>query len=91
MGLVHQRSSEWTSALRFHQLDQQISQEMGDVAGRGRALANMGETYEAMEDRSEKAMECFENLLQVATDADDAGLKTKAFENLGMKYFPYLS
>ncbi len=84
MGNVHQKMSDWKSALRFHQLDKQISEECGDVRGQARSLSNLGETYEAME-KADKAMECFEAFLRIASETGDCGLKTKAYGNLGKK------
>ncbi len=79
---MHQRRSDLAGALLHHRLDLRLSRERGDALGRARALANLGETHEAAEE-GDRAAECYEEGLQAAMEADDAGSKIRAFENLG--------
>ena len=82
LGEVFQAMGQASTALRYHQMDLNIAQKLGDKTAHIRACANIGATIESLKE-FDKAKSYHEQLLNVATLVNDRVSKIKAFSNLG--------
>lgn len=80
--MVHQKMFQWNSALQYHQLDLDISQANDHKEGQIRAMANIGATYEGMDDM-DKALIAHENYLDLALQTNDITAQTRSLGGLG--------
>ena len=82
LGGVYQAMDQHDQALKYHMLDLEIGQRIGDKPAQIRASGNIGATYESMGDY-DKAGSYHDQLLNIATLVNDREAKIKAFSNLG--------
>lgn len=82
LGLVHHKMGDFTTALKYHTRDLEISDQSNDPTGQARALGNIGAAYEGMAEL-EKAIGYYEQLLSVANAINDPTAKTQALGSLG--------
>lgn len=68
--------------MKYHQLDLEVSEAIGDKTGQSRALGNIGEVHEG-KGELQLATDFFDKLLQVANTTNDNVAKTKALASLG--------
>lgn len=73
---------DFTTALKYHTRDLEISDQSNDPTGQARALGNIGAAYEGMAEL-EKAIGYYEQLLSVANAINDPTAKTQALGSLG--------
>lgn len=82
LGQVYQQMGEYSTALRYHQADLDIAEELGLAAIQGRACGNLGSVHESL-GNLEEAVRYQEQHLSVAAQTNDKLAKTMAFSSLG--------
>lgn len=82
LGQVYQQMGEYSKALRYHQADLDIAEELGLAALQGRACGNLGTVHESL-GNLEDAVKYQEQHLSVAAQTNDKLAKTMAYSSLG--------
>lgn len=73
---------EYSTALRYHQSDLDIAEEIGLAPLQGRACGNLGSVHESL-GNLEEAIRYQEQHLTVAAQTNDKLAKTMAYSSLG--------
>lgn len=82
LGQVYQQMGEYATALKYHQVDLDIAEEMSLAGLQGRACGNLGSVHESLGNLDE-AVRYQEQHLSVAAQTNDKLAKTVAFSSLG--------
>lgn len=82
LGTVHQQMGQYTTALRYHQQDLEMAEELGLPALQSRACGNLGAVHEAL-GNFEQAVRYQEQHLSIAASTNDQLAKTLAYSSLG--------
>ena len=82
LGKVYHDMADYTSSLRYHQLDLSIAEELNITASQGRAYGNIGSVYETL-GNFEQAVMYQEQYLSIAAQINDKVAKTNAYSSLG--------
>lgn len=82
LGTVYQQMGEYATALRYHQNDLDIAEQLGVPSIQSRACGNLGAVHEAL-GNFEQAVRYQEQHLSVAASTNDQLAKTLAYSSLG--------
>lgn len=82
LGTVYQQMGEFSTALRYHQQDLEIAEQLSIAALQSRACGNLGAVHEAL-GNFEQAVRYQEQNLSVAASTNDQLAKTLAYSSLG--------
>ncbi|WP_371259651.1 CHAT domain-containing protein [Calothrix sp. 336/3] len=85
MGIAYYSLGDYQKAIEFHQQGLAIAKQIGDKAGEGRALGNLGSAYHSLGDY-QKAIEFHQQRLAIAQQIGDKAGVGKALGNLGNAY-----
>lgn len=82
LGTVYQQMGEYTTALRYHQQDLEMAEELNLATLQSRACGNLGAVHEAL-GNFEQAVRYQEQHLSIAASTNDQLAKTLAYSSLG--------
>lgn len=82
LGTVYYHMGDYNTAMRYHQNDLQIAEELSMSNLQSRACGNLGTVHEAL-GNFEQAVRYQEQHLQVAAGTNDQLAKTLAYSSLG--------
>lgn len=82
LGTVYQQMGEYATALRYHQQDLEMAEQLNLPMLQSRACGNLGAVYEAL-GNYEQAVHYQEQHLSVAASTNDQLAKTLAYSSLG--------
>ena len=82
LGVAYRSLGDWGKAIEYFTENLAISQEAGDRAGEGSALANLGIAYDSLGDVS-KSIEYHTKCLAIAQELGDRSGEGMAYGNLG--------
>eukprot|EP00051_Salpingoeca_urceolata_P027727 m.482972 g.482972 ORF g.482972 m.482972 type:complete len:546 (+) comp22733_c0_seq1:302-1939(+) len=83
--MVEEGKKSVLTAIEYYKATLAITTELGDVAGEGRAVGNLGNAYTALGNFIE-AIKFHERRLKIAEEANDLAAKARACGNLGNAY-----
>lgn len=86
LGQVYQQMGEHSTALRYHQMELDIAEELGLLTLQSRACGNLGMVQESL-GNFEEALRYQEQHLSVAAQTNDKQGKTMAYSSLGEFFF----
>lgn len=82
LGTVYQQMGEYTTALRYHQQDLEMAEQLNLPTLQSRACGNLGAVHEAL-GNFEQAVRYQEQHLSIAASTNDQLAKTLAYSSLG--------
>lgn len=86
LGTVYYHWMQLNEAIRLHELQLGISQELGDQVGEGKALGNLANAYAELGD-PQKALEVLKRRLAIAEESKDLESVSLTLMNIGLTYF----
>ncbi|CAH3177379.1 unnamed protein product [Porites lobata] len=85
LGIAYYRLGDFRKAIEYHERHLEISKEMGDRAGEGRACCNLGNAYYSLGD-FQRAIEYHERHLKISKEVGRRAGEGRAYCNLGNAY-----